>query len=47
MASNGEYSEYGYLYKIVKDAIQRGEKDREMKYREANDIKNERDNINR
>ena len=55
MASLGEYSEYNYLYRIVKDGIQRGTKDREareMKYREANDIKtkdikNERDNINR
>ena len=55
MASLGEYSEYNYLYRIVKDGIQRGAKDREarkMKYREANDIKtkdikSERDNINR
>ena len=30
MASLGEYAENEYLYKIVKDAIKRGAKDREM-----------------
>ena len=38
MASLGEYSEYKYLYRIVKDGIQRGAKDREMKDRNCSSI---------